>query len=220
MSRCRVLFRCRWRFDVAIARLLHGQDFCLDATPEELNRRFWRLWSTASWRATLRPCTKCARGASTRRRLKKMRLWGCNLGKSGGRNCSVSGFGELAGPGQRARPTPTWEPLPLTAGRQRPYGKSRVFPKEPDSPHDHQASHRPDRPGVMGRSLALNLADHGFDVSLHDRSPQAVARSVADDTTGRLHGFRVAGRLRRQLGRAAQGADDGQRRRAGGRRDG
>lgn len=26
--------------------------------------------------------------------------------------------------------------------------------------------------GVMGRSLALNLADHGFDVSLHDRSPQ------------------------------------------------
>ena len=43
--------------------------------------------------------------------------------------------------------------------------------------------------GVMGRSLALNLADHGFDVSLHDRSPQAVARSVADDTTGRLHGF-------------------------------
>ena len=43
--------------------------------------------------------------------------------------------------------------------------------------------------GVMGRNLALNFADHGVTVSLFDRSPEAVARAVAEDGAGRLHGF-------------------------------
>lgn len=32
--------------------------------------------------------------------------------------------------------------------------------------------------GVMGRNLALNIAGHGFALALHDRDPEAVARSV------------------------------------------
>ena len=55
--------------------------------------------------------------------------------------------------------------------------------------------------GVMGRNLALNFADHGVSVSLFDRSPQAVDRAVAQDTTGRLHGFADLGAFVASLAR-------------------
>ena len=42
--------------------------------------------------------------------------------------------------------------------------------------------------GVMGRNLALNLDEHGFRVSVFDRSPDALARCVASQPQGRLRG--------------------------------
>ena len=40
---------------------------------------------------------------------------------------------------------------------------------------------------VMGRSLALNMADHGFDVAVWSRDPASVAAAV-DESEGRLVG--------------------------------
>lgn len=41
---------------------------------------------------------------------------------------------------------------------------------------------------VMGRSLALNMADHGFDVSVYNRTDEMTHQALAEDTTGRLVG--------------------------------
>jgi 6-phosphogluconate dehydrogenase len=42
--------------------------------------------------------------------------------------------------------------------------------------------------GVMGRNLALNLADHGHTVAIWDRDPEAITRAVAAQPEGRLAG--------------------------------
>ena len=42
---------------------------------------------------------------------------------------------------------------------------------------------------VMGRNLALNLADHGFTVGVYNRSYAASEAAVTADQTGRLHAF-------------------------------
>lgn len=42
---------------------------------------------------------------------------------------------------------------------------------------------------VMGRNLALNMTDHGYDVAIYNRSKEPVKRALEEDKLARLHAF-------------------------------